>query len=191
MNKQKVAERVCYHLEKHPLEGMTLEVVEDEIEKENHWWNVPIYVSPEPPRLYKIHEVLNAVEIGLKHNENITVFTVPVFPEPDDSAEPEPPPKPRKKHGRFTKKKVAAIVREYLKDCHPGGVTIDVLDEDIYKSYYEWRVPIAPNIEPPNDLQYCEEIAHLKVDILEKEGLNVFLVSIYPDELQAKREANT
>jgi hypothetical protein len=187
MNNQKVAELVRHYLKDGHLDGITLEVIEPKIRKSKGWWDVPIQLNMEPPIFYKLHEVLINAEIALKDRENITVFLEPIYPKTDDVAEPEPPPKPRKHHGRFTKKKVAAIVREYLKDCHPGGVTLEVLDEDIYKSYYEWRVPIRPNVEPPNWMEYGEARAIVACDILEKEGLNVYLVTVDADEPEVKR----
>ncbi len=122
------------------------------------------------------YEALANVEIGLKDNENITVFLEPIYPKPDNPSEPEPPPKPRKKRGQATKKMVAEVAREYLKDCHPGGVTIEVVEKDIYKSYYEWRVPIQPNFEPPNDLEFSEAIADVAIELEENENLNVWFV---------------
>jgi hypothetical protein len=175
MNKQKVAGLVRSYLKDcHPY-GMTLEVIEPEIRQEQSWWNVPIRLSIDPPKLYKLFEVLTKAEIELKDNENVTVFLSVVFPESDDSAEPQPPPKPRKKRGRATKKKVAAVVREYLKGCHPGGVTIEVVEENIYKSYYEWRVPLRTDFEPPNHSEFTEEIIEVETEILENEGWNVYL----------------
>ena len=181
MNKQTVAEIVCHYLKDCHPNGMTLEVIEQKIRKEKSWWNVPIRLSMDPPKLFELHEALTNVEIGLEDNENLTVFLVPIFPKPDPSSEPEPPPKPKKRRGRATKKIVAEVVREYLKDCHPGGATLEVVEANIYKSYYEWRVPIRPNFEPPNDLEFREAIVDVEIELEENEGLNVFLVSIEPE----------
>ena len=71
---------------------------------------------------------------------------------------------------------VAAVVREYLKDCHPGGVTLEVVEENIYKSYYEWRVPIRPDFEPPNRFEFSEAIIDVVIELEENEGLNVWFV---------------
>jgi hypothetical protein len=175
MDKQKVVALIRSYLKDcHPY-GLTLEVIEPKIRKEQSWWNVPIQLNIDPPRYSKLYEALTNVSIQMKDNENVTVFLSVVFPESDDSAEPEPPPKPRKKRGRATKKKVATLVREYLKDCHPGGVTIEVIEENIYKSYYEWRVPLRTNFEPPNHSEFTEEIVEVETEILENEGWNVYL----------------
>jgi hypothetical protein len=107
---------------------MTLEIIEQDIRKGRDWWDVPIRLNMEPPKLYELDEALVNVEIGLKDQENLTVFLVPIFPKPENPSEPEPPPKPKKRRGRATKKLVAEIVRQYLKDCHPGGVTLEVVD---------------------------------------------------------------
>ncbi len=180
MNKQKVAALVRHYIKDCHPNGMTLEVIEDGIRQEKSWWDVPIRLSMDPPKLYELQGALVNVEIGLKDQENLTVFLEPIFPKPDPSSEPEPPPKPKKRRGRATKKLVAEIVRQYLKDCHPGGVTLEVVEEHIYKSYYEWRVPIRPNFEPPNDLEFREAIVDVEIEIEENEGLNVHLVRTDP-----------
>jgi hypothetical protein len=176
MNKQRVAELVRHYLKDYHPNSTTLEVIEQKIQKEKSWWNVPIRVSVEPPKYDPFFEALAHVQIQLEDNENLTVFLAPIFPKSDDSAEPQPPPKPKKKRGRATKKKVAALVRQHLKDCHPGDATLELVEEHIYKSYYEWRVPIRPSFEPSNWMAYSEAFSEISTQILENEGWNVYLV---------------
>ena len=175
MNKQKVAGLVRHYLKDCHPHGMTLEVIEQDIRQGKAWWDVPIHLSMEPPKLYKLSEALVNMTIGLQDNENVTVFLEPIFPEPDDSAEPEPP-KPRERRGRATKKIVAAVVREYLKECHPGGVTVEIVEENIYKSYYEWRVPIRTDFEPPNSSEFTEAIIDVIMELWDNENLNIWFV---------------
>jgi len=181
MNKQHVAALVRHYIKDCHPNSMTLEVIEDGIRQEKSWWDVPIRLSMDPPKLYELQEALVNVEIGLKDQENLTVFLEPIFPKPEPSSEPEPPPRPKKRRGRATKKIVAEVVREYLKDCHPGGATLEVVEANIYKSYYEWRVPIRPNFEPPNWIEYYEALAIVATEISENEGLNVHLVPTDPE----------
>jgi hypothetical protein len=176
MNNRKVAELVRSYLKDcHPY-GMTLEVIEPKIRQEKSWWNVPIRLNMVPSKFSELYEVLTHAEIELEDNENLTVFLAPIFPKSDDSAEPQPPPKPKKKAGRATKKKVAALVRQHLKNCQPGDATLEVVEEHIYKSYYEWRVPIRPSFEPPNWMAYSEAFSEITTEILENEGWNIHLV---------------
>jgi hypothetical protein len=176
MNKEKVAELVRHYLKDcHPY-GLTLEVVEPEIREGKGWWDVPIRLSIDPPKLSKLQDALVNVSIQIEENENLTVFFAPIFPKSEDSAEPQPPPKPKKKAGRATKKKVAALVRQHLKNCQPGDATLEVVEAHIYKSYYEWRVPIRPSFEPSNWMAYSEAFSEITTEILENEGWNIHLV---------------
>ena len=176
MNKQHVAELVRHYLKDCHPNGMTLDVIESGIHEDKDWWDVPIRLSMDPPKLYELHEALNYVQIRLKDQENLTVFLEPIFPKPENPSEPEPPPKPKKRRGRATKKLVAEIVRQYLQDCHPGGITLEVVEENIYKSRYEWRVPIRPSIEPPNRFEFSEALADVEIALGDNENLTVFLV---------------
>ena len=165
MNEQKIAELVRHYIKDCRPHGMTIEVIEQSIRKGKTWWDVPIRLNIDPPKLYELDQALNKVQIELEDRENITVFLEPIYPKSDNPSEPEPPPKPRKRRGQATKKMVAEVAREYLKDCHPGGVTIEVVEKDIYKSYYEWRVPIQPNFGPPNDLEFSEAIIDVAIEL--------------------------
>ncbi|HIE27847.1 TPA: hypothetical protein EYP66_11225 [Candidatus Poribacteria bacterium] len=57
------------------------------------------------------------------------------------------------------KKTVAEAVSKYIKDCHPGGATLEVVEEGIRKEHYWWYVPVLPSVEPPKLFEYYEALA--------------------------------
>lgn len=77
-------------------------------------------------------------------------------------------------------KTIARIVRDYVRDCHPGGVTLEVVEEGIRKIDYWWRVPVRPNTEPPHTFEYYDALAGVESAIQEDKQLNVLLVPVLP-----------
>jgi hypothetical protein len=77
-------------------------------------------------------------------------------------------------------KTVAQVVREYIRDFHPGGVTLDVVDADIRKIDYWWRVPVRPSAEPPHTFEYYDALAEVESKIQEDKQLNILLVPAIP-----------
>ncbi len=77
---------------------------------------------------------------------------------------------------------VAGIVRQYLKDCHPGGSDLDVVESKIRKEEFDWYVPVQPNVEPPKLFEYYEALADVEIRIAEQEHTNVFLVPSEPKQ---------
>jgi hypothetical protein len=80
------------------------------------------------------------------------------------------------------KKMVAEVVREYIRDCHPGGVTLEVVESGIQKIDYWWRVPILPSEEPPHTFEYYDALAGVEENIQEDKNLNILLVPLFPQE---------
>jgi len=76
---------------------------------------------------------------------------------------------------------VAKAVREYVKDCHPGGATLEVLEQDIRKEEYWWYVPVRPDMEPVKRYEYYEALADVEEALEENENLTVFLVPTVQD----------
>jgi hypothetical protein len=58
-----------------------LEVLEQDIRKEEYWWYVPVRPNVEPMKRYEYYEALADVEEALYENENLTVFLVPTVPD--------------------------------------------------------------------------------------------------------------
>lgn len=74
------------------------------------------------------------------------------------------------------KKTVAEAVSKYIKACHPGGATLEVVEEGIRKEHYWWYVPVLPSVEPPKLFEYYEVLADVEEELAENEGLTVLLV---------------
>ena len=79
-----------------------------------------------------------------------------------------------------TAAEVAALVRLYLKNEHPGGTTLDVVEPGIKATEHGWRVPVLPNLEPPRAFEYYDTLAGIEIALDEKENLNVMLVPVTP-----------
>src|ERR1700674_352202 len=72
-----------------------------------------------------------------------------------------------------------ALVRKveaYLKDVHPGGITLEVDPEVVQRGEFSWRVCVRPSEEPSDLIAYYEALADVEIALDEQEQLNVWLV---------------
>ena len=58
----------------------------------------------------------------------------------------------------MNKQKVAEIVRHYIKDCHPHGMTLSVIEQEIRKGKSWWDMPIRLSMDPPNQFTRMQTI---------------------------------
>jgi hypothetical protein len=87
----------------------------------------------------------------------------------------------RTKLARVTARAVAQKVAEYLQDCHPGGVTVEVDPDGIQRRESSWRVRVRPSKEPAKLFEYYEALADVELELEEREHLNVWLVTADPE----------
>lgn len=85
------------------------------------------------------------------------------------------------KPNKSNKRTVTEAVRRYIKDCHPGGLTLEVVEQGIRKEEYWWYVPVRPNVEPVKRYEYYEALADVEEALDENENLTVFLVPTVTD----------
>jgi hypothetical protein len=71
---------------------------------------------------------------------------------------------------------VIAAVREHIKDKHPGGATLEVLEQGIRHEHDWWYVPIRPSVEPVKRYEYYEALAEVEKDLVVSDHLTVLLV---------------
>jgi len=83
---------------------------------------------------------------------------------------------------KLDKRTVAKAVRMYIKDCHPGGASLEVIEQGIRKEEYWWYVPVRPSVEPVKRYEYYEALADVEEALEENENLTVFLVPTVPEE---------
>lgn len=76
---------------------------------------------------------------------------------------------------------VADFVRNYIRDRHPGGVTLSVIDEEVRKIDDWWRVLILPSAQPPHTFEYYDVLSELESEIQEEKHLNILLVPAFPE----------
>lgn len=79
------------------------------------------------------------------------------------------------KQKEMTKQEVAQKVRERLEGVTPGGVTLFVKDDDVYKVDNWWRVPVTPSRWPKRMSDFYEDLAAVTDDLQEAEHLNILL----------------
>ena len=79
------------------------------------------------------------------------------------------------------KQTVADAVRKYIKDQHPVGTTLEVIEQGIRKERYWWYVPVRPHVEPVKRYEYYEALADVEEALTEHENLTVFLVPLSPE----------
>jgi hypothetical protein len=83
---------------------------------------------------------------------------------------------------------VAQKVAEYLKDCHPDGITLEVDRDGVHRGEFSWRVRVRPDREPSKLFEYYGALADVEVELSEREHLNVWLVTSDPKQLGPARE---
>ena len=81
---------------------------------------------------------------------------------------------------KFNRQTVARVVSDYLRDCHPEGVSLEVDEQGIQKVGCQWRIPIRPSAEPAERYEYYEALTDIEIALSEREKLNVFLVPSDP-----------
>ena len=80
-----VAEAVRARLADHPLNGVRLDVLDDQIWRTNGWWRVPVRPARAQARTAPFYEVLAETEEDLDSLDGLDILLVPVLPD-----EPEP-----------------------------------------------------------------------------------------------------
>jgi hypothetical protein len=75
---------------------------------------------------------------------------------------------------------VIMAVREQIKDKHPGGATLEVLEQGIRHEQDWWYVPIRPSVEPPKRYEYYEALAEVEKDLVVLNHLTVLLIPTPP-----------
>ncbi len=82
----------------------------------------------------------------------------------------------------MTKERVAAIVRERLKNVSVAGITMEVVGEDVYKIDEWWRVPIRPSRWPKRMFEFYEVLANVEDELQEQQHLNILMATGEPLE---------
>ena len=89
----------------------------------------------------------------------------------------------------MTKQQVAQKVRDRLVGIHPGGVTLEVVEESIYKIDQWWRFPIRPSRWPKRVSDFYETLAEVATDLQEKDNLDVIFFTGAPAEDEQEAQA--
>lgn len=77
---------------------------------------------------------------------------------------------------------VAQKVQEYIRDRHPGGIDLSVIEPEIEQIDYWWRVPVRPSAWPEKRYEYYEALADIEGELQEKENLNILIATAAPLE---------
>jgi hypothetical protein len=156
---------------------VVISVLEDEIRLKNGYWNVPVQPSAEPPRTWEYYEALADVEDALRKEHHLEVWLVPTLSEEDrqDVCVPDVPYGERRPRVT-TKEGVAQLVAEHLRDCHPGGVSLAIVEDQIRMKDDYWYVPVRPSAPPPRNFEYYDMLAGVETELSVKEHVNLRLV---------------
>ena len=68
-------------------------------------------------------------------------------------------------------------MRHYLKDAHPCGATLTVLEDQIWRDEFAWNVTVQPDFEPKRLFEYYEALADAMIALADEENLKVYLVT--------------
>jgi hypothetical protein len=80
----------------------------------------------------------------------------------------------------LSEQEVAQKVRQYVQDCHPGGITLEVVEPGIRREEHWWQVPLRPSAWPEKMFEFYEALADVEEALEEHEQLKVLLVSGEP-----------
>ena len=83
---------------------------------------------------------------------------------------------------------VAETVSQYLKDCHPDGITFTVIEEEVKQNEFGWNVPVLLDKEPRKLSPYFEALADAEIALQDEAHLEVLLVPAF-DLIDAAKEA--
>jgi hypothetical protein len=87
------------------------------------------------------------------------------------------------------KEQVTALVRERLQCCHPGGVTLEIVEEAIRLEDNYWYVPVRPSTQPPHTFEYYDALVEVETDLSLHAHLHIFLVPTLPEEQEVREWA--
>ncbi len=74
---QTVGRKVEQSLANHHRPGWRVEVLKEEIHRENDWWYVPVRPDQETQRTIQYYDLLAEVESELQDEENLNILLVP------------------------------------------------------------------------------------------------------------------
>lgn len=80
----------------------------------------------------------------------------------------------------MTRTESAQKIREYIKDRRPGGISLEVVEEDIQKIDDWWRVPVRPSAWPKRWYAYYEDLAELEEALQSEEHMKVLIATGQP-----------
>ena len=84
--------------------------------------------------------------------------------------------------------RVAETVRQYLEDCHPDGIIFTVIEEEVSKDEFGWKVPVLLDREPHKLFPYYEALADVEIALADEAHLKVLLIPAF-DAIDADAEA--
>lgn len=82
----------------------------------------------------------------------------------------------------MSEKEVVEIVGRYLKNRHPGGVTLEALFEGIRHEQDWWYVPVRPSQEPARRYEYYEALSDVETELEDAEHLTVLLLPVASED---------
>ena len=81
MTEKEILEFVRNRLKTQPLEGITIEALEERIERQGQYLYIPVQPSAQPEHTFAYYDVLAEIETDLSMDHNVNVLLVPTLPE--------------------------------------------------------------------------------------------------------------
>ena len=83
------------------------------------------------------------------------------------------------------KQEIINTVAKYIKDRHPGGATLQVVEQGVRQDQDWWYVPVRPSIQPAKRYEYYETLADIEKELEKSEHVTILLVPTVPEDNQA------
>ena len=81
MTEKEVLKFVRERLKTQPLEGITIEVMDEGIERQGQYLYIPVQPSIQPEHTFAYYDVLAEIETDLSMDHNVNILLVPTLPE--------------------------------------------------------------------------------------------------------------
>ena len=83
---------------------------------------------------------------------------------------------------RLTRQTVGNKVEQSLANHYRPGWRVEVLKEEIYREDDWWYVPVRPDQDTRQTIQYYDLLAEVETELQDAENINILLVPVYGED---------
>ncbi len=81
----------------------------------------------------------------------------------------------------MSEKEIVEVVGRYLKDKHPGGVTLEALPQGVRHEQDWWYVNVRSSSQPARRYEYYEALSDAETELEDTEHITVVLLPVEPE----------